>query len=183
VVRAALEKARERFGFRLVHYSVQGNHIHLIAEAADRRALSRGMQGLAIRVARRVNGRVERSGRLFAERYHARALRTPLEVRRALVYVLQNERRHLAERGLGLPPWRLDPCSSAAEFDGFRPLPGVGPPSPSLPGRRITVAPRCYLLRRGWKRHGLIGLDEVPLARRHAPREPSSNPPMPFQYR
>ena len=35
-----------RFGFRLVHYAVMGNHVHLIVEAPDRRALWRGMQGL-----------------------------------------------------------------------------------------------------------------------------------------
>src|SRR6185312_13659918 len=30
-----------RFGFRLVHYSVQGNHVHLLVEAQDERAQSR----------------------------------------------------------------------------------------------------------------------------------------------
>ncbi len=65
---------------------------------------------------------------MFSERYHARALRTPREVRHALAYVLLNERRHLArERGLSLPPWYFDPCSSAVEFDGWRPLQGVAP--------------------------------------------------------
>ena len=159
-VRAALAKASDRFGFRLVHYSVQNNHVHLIAEAADRRALTRGMQGLSIRLARRVNASASRSGRLFAERYHARTLRTPLEVRRALLYVLRNERRHLAESGLSLPPWQFDACSSAATFDGFLPLPELGIPPPER--LVVTVVPVCFLLRRGWRRHGLIALDEVP---------------------
>ena len=73
-VRLAFAGGRRRFGFRLVHFSVQGNHLHLIVEAADKRALSRGMQGLAIRLARRVNGALGRSGSMFADRYHARAL-------------------------------------------------------------------------------------------------------------
>ena len=76
-VRSALARAQERFGFRLVHFSVQSNHLHLIAEAADRCALSRGLQGLTVRVARAVNRRLQRTGRLFADRYHARALKTP----------------------------------------------------------------------------------------------------------
>ena len=159
-VRAALGSAGDRFGLRLVQYSVQGNHIHLIAEAHDRRAVTRGMQGLSIRLARRVNASAARSGRLFAERYHARPLRTPLEVRRALLYVLRNDRRHLAESGLSLPPWEFDPCSSAAWFDGFLPLPGLAMPPPAEVC--LTVVPLCFLLRRGWKRHGLIGLDEIP---------------------
>ena len=57
--RAAIERsfraAGERFGFRLAHYSLQSNHVHLIAEASDRTSLSRGMQGLLVRVARALN--------------------------------------------------------------------------------------------------------------------------------
>jgi REP element-mobilizing transposase RayT len=76
-LRAAFRRGRERFGFRLVHYSVQGNHLHFICEADDRRALARGMQGLAVRIARRVNRVAGRRGRLFADRYHLHVLATP----------------------------------------------------------------------------------------------------------
>jgi hypothetical protein len=146
---------------------VQRNHLHLIVEADDRSSLSRGVQGLAVRVARAINRESRRAGKVFAERYHARALKTPTEVRRALVYVLFNERHHLAQRGLSLPHWWLDPCSSAAEFDGFR-------LSPYLPARqpapRETTAPaRSFLLNVAWKRRGLIALDELP-AIRNRPR-------------
>src|SRR5438094_5167936 len=51
----ALAGARERFGFRLVHFSVQSNHLYLVAEAEDRDALARGMQGLGVRVAKALN--------------------------------------------------------------------------------------------------------------------------------
>jgi REP element-mobilizing transposase RayT len=119
-IRRAFSGAREQFGFRLAQYSVQGNHIHLIAEANDRRALTRGMQGLTSRVALAVNRARGRKGRVFGDRYHARQLRTPLEVRRALLYVLRNDRKHLAEQALSLAPWRLDPCSSAHLFDGWQ---------------------------------------------------------------
>lgn len=159
-LRAAFGKARARFGFSLSHYSVQGNHLHLIVEANDRRALTRGVQGLSIRLARAVNRVHSRKGRVFAERYHARALRTPLEVRRALVYVLFNERHHLAARGLSLPPWWLDRCSSAGEFTGFSWHPEL--PPPPLIEHETTVPARCFLLERGWRRYGLIGLDDEP---------------------
>lgn len=147
--------------FRVTHYSVQSNHVHLVAEASNRERLSRGVQGLAVRIARRFNRALERRGPLFSERYHARALRTPREVRHALAYVLLNERRHLqAERGLTLPPWYFDPCSSAAEFDGWRSIHGLNPPP--APIRDVTVPPHSYLLRHLWRRHGLITPDEVP---------------------
>jgi REP element-mobilizing transposase RayT len=87
---AAALKASERADFRVTHFSVQGNHIHLMVEAADATALSRGMQGLAVRVARGVNRAAARKGRVFADHYFARELRTPAEVRRAVRYVLDN---------------------------------------------------------------------------------------------
>ena len=89
----------DRFGFRLVHYSVQGNHLHLLVEANDERALSRGMNGLGTRIARRLNRVMQRSGKVLDDRYHGRILRTPTEVRRARDYLLANARKHFGVVG------------------------------------------------------------------------------------
>jgi hypothetical protein len=141
--------------FRVVHFSVQGDHLHLLVEAQDKETLGRGVLGLAIRLARRINRALARKGSVWGDRYHARALATPREVRHALVYVLFNFRKHRpADRR------RLDPCSSAPWFDGFRdpiPAPVDSPP---------TWAARTWLLGVGWRRRGLIGLDEAPDSRR-----------------
>ena len=94
-----------RFGFRLVHYSVQGNHVHLLVEADDERALSRGMNGMGVRVAKGLNRVMGRHGKVLGDRYHARILRTPTEVRRVRDYLLQNARKHY---GLTVP----DPYTS-----------------------------------------------------------------------
>src|SRR5258705_477625 len=80
--------------FRVVHYSVMGNHIHLMVEAQDRRTLSLGMQGLGVRVARALNKVMERKGHVLKERYHARILRSPTEVKRVRVYLLDNAKHH-----------------------------------------------------------------------------------------
>jgi len=119
-VRKALAKGKQHFGFSLVHFSIQRDHLHLIAEASDRRALSRGVQGLSIRVARAVNRQLWRKGRLFADRYHARALKTPREVRFALRYVLLNARKHAraSERSRTLPR-RASPRSAAPHWLPF----------------------------------------------------------------
>jgi REP element-mobilizing transposase RayT len=153
-VRLAFAGGRRRFGFRLVHFSVQGNHLHLIVEAADKRALSRGMQGLAIRLARRVNRALGRSGGMFADRYHARALGSPREVRNALAYVLLNRQRH----GV-FAASNVDPCSSGATFDGW--ARGFKPAGP-LEEAELTASPRSWLLAEGWRRRGLIDPREVP---------------------
>src|SRR5258706_3874580 len=111
-----------RPGFRLAHYSLQGNHAHLIVEATDRDALGRGMKAIGARVARAVNRIAQRRGRVFAERYHLRLLPTPKEVRGALRYVLLNARRHAAKAGAALSKRKvvLDPASSARWFDGWK---------------------------------------------------------------
>ncbi len=168
-VRTALALARERFGFRLIHFSVQRNHLHLIAEAADRRALSRGVQGLTIRVARAVNHGVGRKGRLFADRYHARALKTPRACSVALRYVLLNARKHA---GAPAAPHAgfVDPCSSGPWFAGFaRPRALVfGAERCRAEFMRATglsapvVSPRIWLLGAGLKRAAPFDVDDVP---------------------
>ena len=83
-----------RFGFRLVHYSVQGNHVHLLVEAQDEKALSRGMNGLGVRVAKGLNRVMRRHGKVLDDRYHGRILRTPTHAKRARAYLLQNAQTH-----------------------------------------------------------------------------------------
>lgn len=152
LVFGAFRAAKQRLGARLVQFSIQSNHLHLILEADGRCALSRAMQGLAVRVARRLNATVNRRGSVFADRFHARALRTPLEVRRALLYILQNHRHHGADRGAG-----LDPFSSAPYFDGF----ARRKPVRLSPDAPVTGA-STWLMRVGWQRHGLLREDESP---------------------
>src|SRR6185436_345163 len=94
VICAAFEKARERFGMRLIHFSIQSNHIHMIVEANDNRSLWRGMQGLGVRIAKRLNRLWGRKGKVFADRYHSHVMHSPREVRNAIAYTLNNARKH-----------------------------------------------------------------------------------------
>ena len=102
----------DRFGMRLVEFSVQGDHIHLIVEAHDQESLARGMQGLSIRLAKGINRLSNRKGQIFADRYHARVLRTPAEVRNAVSYVLHNRKKHIRKAGHSVDDRYLDPYSS-----------------------------------------------------------------------
>lgn len=135
--------------FRLLHFSVQSDHMHLLVEADGPERLARGVQGLAIRVAKAINRALGRHGTVWGDRYHAHTLTTPREVRNAFVYVLQNWTKHVpGARG-------LDPCSSAASFTGWRDMVGM-----------VTTAPlstaRTWLALVGWRRHGLIDGNERP---------------------
>jgi REP element-mobilizing transposase RayT len=162
VVRECFRRGRERFGFRLVHYSVQRDHVHMIVEAESKRALTRGMKGLCVRMARALNRLWSRCGRVFRERFFLALLRSPRQLRNALVYVLRNGRKH-GEVAIG----QDDPCSSMAAF-GERDDRLIGDPekvgtaSKRLGDRAGTrardslgvSAARTWLLRTGWWRRG-----------------------------
>jgi len=155
--------ACERGEFRLVHYSLQGNHAHLIVEAKDRGALGRGMKSIAARLARAVNRVFRRKGPVLADRYRVRVLTSPRQVRNAIAYVLLNARKHMAEAGrkLSLTEADVDPASSGRWFDGWKR--GSEPTAP--PEERSPVAePRFWLLATGWRRRGggLIHPAEIP---------------------
>lgn len=145
---------KSRTDFRVLHFSVQTNHVHFVVEAHDARALSRGMLGLNVRLARGLNRVLRARGRVWGERYHAHPLKTPREVRNALVYVLMNAKKH------GVRLAGLDRFSSAQWFDGFA---DVRPSS----SRRPTAEAKTWLADVGWRMRGLIRLDERPVS---APR-------------
>jgi putative transposase len=157
---AHFSRGKDRFGFRLLHFAILNDHLHFVVEAKDRLAFTRGMKGLLVRIARGLNKLWRRKGQVFPDRFHERALKSPREVRNAIVYVLGNGKKHAAQ-GRAIPVFTgPDPFTSAPWFDGFveelivrnrekHPLP--------------VVAPRTWLAGVGWKRHGKIGFDEMPL--------------------
>lgn len=155
LLRDCLAAGYARFGLHVVHYSLQSNHAHLMVEADDERSLSRGMQGLCVRLARALNRLWRRTGRLFLERFHARILATPREVRNALRYVLLNSAHHGERFRDG-----LDPFSSAERFDGWKRAPATHicaeSSSASDPPRRFLGRARTWLLSKGWRIHGLL---------------------------
>ena len=99
-IRKSFRRCCEKEGFRLVHFSVQGTHVHFIVEADEIGLLSRGMQGLGVSMAKRINMTLDRSGPVFDDRFFARRLPTPREVANALDYVIHNHERHLRRQGL-----------------------------------------------------------------------------------
>lgn len=144
--------------FRVLHFSIQADHVHLLVEADAPTTISRGVQGLAIRAAKAVNRVLGRRGRVWGDRFHARALQTPREMRNALVYVINNWAKHIpGARG-------LDPQSSAAWFTGWK---GALPSA----GRSLVAMPRTWLARVGWLRHGRVSIDEAPRVTNERPTQ------------
>src|SRR5262249_55437011 len=146
-LRAGFRGGRDRFGFRLIHYSVRSKHIQLICEAEDRRALTRGMQGLNIRLAKRLNRAMGRRGPVFADRYSARDVKTPRETRLALRRVLVYHARH---RVSAAGP---DGYSSGVAFDGWK-YPVRDMRLLGSADATTVVPPRTWLLTVGWRVFG-----------------------------
>jgi len=122
VVLKAMEAGNEREGFRLVQFSLQSNHWHLICEAEGPKALSAAIKGLNVRIARAINKALGLTGKVIADRYHLEVLRSPTQVRNALRYVLRNGEKHGAHVGVrhGDPRPCPDPLSSAAWYGHWK---------------------------------------------------------------
>lgn len=176
VFRAAKHEPQKAI-FRIVHFSVQGQHIHLICEAKNRRALSRGIQGFKIRVAKRINAALGgRRGAVFSDRYHERIITNPTQCRHTLAYVLSNRRHRAYEQVSSYPRGCVDPCSSAIWFDGWtvrNPRVWANAPPTALDDQAPVAPPATWLLRGGWKRGGgTISPSRIPGLPRDAPPLP-----------
>jgi REP element-mobilizing transposase RayT len=180
---------RPKRAFRIIHISIQHDHVHLIVEADNRMALSRGMQSFQISAAKHLNRAVtiasmkaarkglpltreqrrelsarRRRGTVFPDRFHQEIITTPKQARHTLAYVLNNWRKHREDRGALERTWSVDPFSTGVLFDGWKereneyvlwrwcdtydPL--------------VVYLPKTWLLREGWRRHGLVGFRAIP---------------------
>lgn len=168
--RRALIAVLARGDFRVVHISIQATHVHLICEADDRMALSRGVRALSISAAHRLNmaigrdrGGPRRRGRVFTDRYHATVISLPRQCRNELAYVLNNWRRHREDRaGAAQRRAQVDPYSSAVAFPGWRgrELRPFAWPRGYEP---LPVSyPATWLVTDGWRTWGAVDLDERP---------------------
>ncbi len=97
-IEECLRQAATRDDAPICDFSVQGDHVHMLVDAANNKALTSAVRGVSIRVARAINKFWGRKGRVFNDRYHARLLRSPTEVLISRRYILNNYRKHLPER-------------------------------------------------------------------------------------
>ncbi|HEX4453767.1 MAG TPA: transposase [Kofleriaceae bacterium] len=161
VIRPCISLCEKPF-FRVVEFNVLANHVHLICEADDAMTLARGVQGLAIRFARRLNTALKRKGKFFGPRYHAVALRTPAQVRNTLRYVLLNRKHHAPATQRFFAGW-VDPFSSGAWFRGWAAPIRVNVATGDLVALDApTRPPQTWLLRTGWRRAGPISYNDRP---------------------
>lgn len=169
-LREATIVTAKRDDFRIVHMSIQHDHLHLIVEADDKAALSKGVQGFSISAARQINraitarGGERRTGKVISDRFHARSLTSPRAVRNTVAYVLNNWRHHGEDRASFAQRWNVDPFSTGAMFFGWKELessPVLWPLPPEY-SPLLVWRPRTWLLRSWDKFHPPNSVREVP---------------------
>ena len=158
VLEAIFTEEKRRKGFRLLHYSIRRNHIHLVCESNYTAALSRGMQRLCSRIARRINKLWGRSGTFFADRYHSRVISSPRDMRNVLRYVLLNLHKDALIDDGEVPGGGFDPYSSARWFDGWHPTAARPPPKGVEPA---VTEPGSWLAAKGWRKRGPLQPGEI----------------------
>ena len=179
-VREATLTTARREDFRIVHLSIQRNHLHLLVEADHKGALASGMQGFQISAAKHLNAAISetrpdrRRGPVFPDRYHAEIITTPTQARHALSYVINNWRKHREDRFEPMRSWKIDWFSTAVMFPGWAEY-GDQPflwRGPATYDPLVVYQPRSWLLREGYLRGGPpISVHEVP----STPRQPAAN--------
>ncbi len=169
-IRRATVVAARRDDMRIVHASIQGTHLHLMVETDDERTLASGMKGFQVSAARAINRALSkrrgvlRRGAVFPDRYHAEVIRSPRQARHAIAYVVNNWRKHGEHRRDEARGWNVDPFSTGVTFVGWgehgdRAAPWTWPETYQP---LVARPPRSWLLRIGWRRHGLISVSETP---------------------
>ena len=159
-----------RSDFRIVHLSPETDHIHLIVEAETDGALSRGVQAFEISASQHLNRAIskrrgsKRRGKVFADRYHSRLLKSPTQAHHTLAYVLNNWRRHDQDEDWGETRlWDVDYMSSAVSFTGWKELTTQPLIYDIDPVHRLCVSrPQSWLLHTGWQKAGSISMYETP---------------------
>jgi REP element-mobilizing transposase RayT len=144
-----------RDDFRIVEFSIQSNHVHLIVEADDDGVLSSAIRSFEARVSKVLNHHVllRKRGKVWSDRYFRVDLTSPKQARHALAYVLQNGQHH----GV-VPAGVKDPLSSARWSTRYVTRAEL-PPETSL-----TSPSQTYMLNVLWERAwpGAIFPTEIP---------------------
>jgi REP element-mobilizing transposase RayT len=172
-MREATIVAAVRERIRIVHISLQRNHVHMLIEAESKQALARGVQGFQISAARNINTLLgvdkfrRRRGPVFADRYHLEVITSPTRARHALSYVLNNWRKHREDQQGLARTWLVDPFSSAISFPGWKELEEKDFMWPMRETYEPLMVrrPQSWVLREGWKLCGSISVHDVPSRR------------------
>jgi len=154
-IRQAMRAAHEKRGdeFRVLQFSVQETHVHLIVEAKSKEALSRGLKGFEVRVARKLNAIA--GGRGGCSRTGTTRGRSRRRARSGMRTPACCSTRGITRRGRGRATASIRAAQGCISMDG------AGPCRPALAPSMTTheYLSRC---RARWRVRSLISPEEIP---------------------
>ena len=89
----AIKRARLK-GLKVVHYTLEYNHVHLLVESVDNKTLHKGMQAFGITIAKAINKIKRSKGAVYKNRYHLRLISSPRQLKNVLHYIFNNGVKH-----------------------------------------------------------------------------------------
>ncbi|MEI8348179.1 MAG: transposase [Pseudomonadota bacterium] len=103
-------------GLKVIHFSLMNNHLHLLIETENKKALAKALQSFAISFTKRLkNFNGLKKTPIFKERYFCHILKSLREVKHAIHYILMNGKK------AGLSRYDIDPYSSAINLRSLCP--------------------------------------------------------------
>jgi REP element-mobilizing transposase RayT len=113
----SIKKAR-LLGLKVIQYTLEYDHVHLLVESSDKISLGKGMQSLGISFSKKINKIKKQNGKVFKTRYHFRKLSTPREIKNVLNYILGNGVKHKESSSIVSP---FNSLSVITAFDKLYP--------------------------------------------------------------
>lgn len=113
ILKKAIFRARLK-GLCIVHFSLEHDHIHLLAEGENNYILSKAMQGFGVSLSKRLNSLLKIKGQRYKHRYHLRVLKSANEVKNVVNYILKNGIKHKTSRTI------IQPFNSALVLHDWR---------------------------------------------------------------
>lgn len=89
----AIKRAR-LMKLKIIHYTLEYNHVHLLVEADTHHALHRGMQAFGISFSKAINKTKRLKGTVYKHRYHFRQICSSRELKNVLHYIFHNGIKH-----------------------------------------------------------------------------------------
>lgn len=93
LLRHAIQRARLQ-GLKIIHYSLEYDHVHLLIEAENNHILGKGMQALGVSLSKGINRLKNLKGAVYKHRYHFRQITSPRQLKNVLGYIFNNGVKH-----------------------------------------------------------------------------------------
>ncbi len=113
ILKRAILNARKQ-GLRVIHFSLEYDHVHLLIEADNNLILGKGMQAFGVTLSKAINRLKKLKGGVYKHRYHFRQISSTRELKIVMNYIFTNGLKHGTAKSI------LNPFNSIQAEKKFR---------------------------------------------------------------